>query len=204
MGALPRWLQAGGASIHQCSNRNMAHSKLLLKPSSALGPFIESFWWSNSVKGSISSREHVLPTGQMHLVFRLSGPPLRLFNSNDDLEGKTTLDPVVGGARSSFYAKEIGASVVSIGAQLRPGAAQALFGVSAAELAERHTSLCDLWGTHGRSALDQICSVKGPLQQLTKLDSLLSARLRPATGLHATVAHVVFHPTSRGVTYDDS
>ena len=166
----------------------MTVATIQLRPSAALQPLVKQLWRSESPAHTPGSREHVLPTGQMHVVFRLSGPALRIFTGNADLEGSVTHDPVVGGARSAFYAKELGAPVVSIGAQLQPGAAQALFGVSAAELAERHTSLCDLWGTQARSAFERISEARSPHQQLATLESLFTARLPRMTGLHPAVA----------------
>jgi AraC-like DNA-binding protein len=166
----------------------MAAPTIQLRPSPTLQPFVTQFWWSEAAACAPGSREHVLPTGQMHLVFRLRGPPLRVFAGEQDTQGQVINDPVVGGARSGFYAKEIGASVVSLGAQLRPGAALLLFGVSAAELAGRHTSLCDLWGAGGRSVLEQISAANSPQQQLAALERLLVARLPPMKCLHPAVA----------------
>jgi len=143
----------------------------------------------------------MLPSGEMHLVFRLDGPALRIFRTPDDLVGTVTREPVVGGARSAFYVKEVGASVLSIGAQLRPGAAQALFGLSASELAGVHTPLPLLWGATGASALDRIASAPTPQAQLAELDALLCARLRTAWALHPQVAHAL-NSFEQGVRID--
>jgi len=133
----------------------------------------------------------------MHLVFRLAGPRLRLFSTADDLVGTTIGEPVVGGARSSYYIKETGLPVLTVGAQLRPGAALALFGVSAAELAGAHTPLSMLWGANGDSALNQLADAGragaggGPMAQLAALDALLCARLPQLRGLHPQVAQAL-------------
>ncbi|MFS2055695.1 AraC family transcriptional regulator, partial [Variovorax sp. CT11-76] len=70
--------------------------------------FVRQVWaWAPGAEGTgverPGAREHVLPTGGMHLVFRLSGPPLRLFDHAADTEGHTCGHAIVGGARSSFY-----------------------------------------------------------------------------------------------------
>jgi AraC-like DNA-binding protein len=83
----------------------------------------------------------------------------------------------VGGARSCFYAKEIGVEVVSIGAALRPGVAQILFGASAVELAQRDTPLYDLSGLRANDAMEQLLDVPSPQQQLKVLGNLLAAQL---------------------------
>ena len=56
-------------------------------PSPALRPFVRILWVSEGDRGSASGaeqREHVLPTGEVHIVFRLAGPALRLFDGPDD------------------------------------------------------------------------------------------------------------------------
>lgn len=169
----------------------MTAKTLQLLPSPTLQPFVQQLWWNETSGSPTGSREHVLPTGQMHLVFRLSGPALRLFKGDQDLQGQTLRDPVVGGARSSFYVKELAAPVISIGAQLRPGAAQALFGVSAAELAGRHTSLCDLWGSRAHAVFDRLATAPTPQQQLQILQALLAERLPSVKGLHPAVAQAL-------------
>lgn len=164
---------------------------LTAAPHVSLRPFIGQLWVSGSAQQAAAAREHVLPTGQMHLVFRLSGPPLRIFRDANDLAGSTITGPVVGGARSSFYVKEIGAPVLSVGVQLLPGAAQALFGVSAAELADRHTPASELLGAHADSILQQLSEERDPVRQLLRLESLLAARLPRVHGLHPGVAEIL-------------
>jgi AraC-like DNA-binding protein len=162
-----------------------------IAPSAALRPFIGTLWVSRSDARAAGAREHVLPTGQMHLVFRLAGPPLRVFRDAGDLAGSVVKGPVVGGARAGYYVKEVGAPVLSVGVQLLPGAAQALFGVSAGELAGRHTPLAELWGAHADSVLQQLSEPSSPRQQLILLESLLAARLPRVHGLHPGVAQVL-------------
>src|SRR5262245_43885762 len=100
------------------------------EPRAQLRPFVETLWAMDETADRPSGtarREHVLPTGLMHLVFRLSDDPLRLFHGAEDRSGETIGDAIVGGARASFYVREFSRPLCSVGAQLRPGAAQALF-----------------------------------------------------------------------------
>lgn len=166
----------------------------VLLPPAALQPFVKRLWYSEGELQPGVQREHVLPTGQMHLVFRLDGPALKVFSGPEDAFGTTFREPVVGGPRSAFYVKESGAAVTSIGVQLLPGAALGLFGVSAGELAERHTPLSDLWGAPGRSALDQIAQHTDPLARLTVLESLLLQRLPRIRAMHPAVAELLARP----------
>ncbi len=163
----------------------------LIVPRPALRPLIGQLWASTSTGQAAGSREHVLPTGQMHIVFRLAGPPLRMYADAADTLGSVITTPVVGGARTSFYCKEVAGPVMSVGVQLLPGAAQALFGVSAAELAGGHVPLPDLWGASADSVLQQLSEQSHPRRQLARLESLLAARLLPQSGLHPAVAQAL-------------
>ena len=160
-------------------------------PRLSLRPFVESLWASdetNQSKCALPSREHVLPTGLMHLVFRLGSEPLRLFRDAEDTTGRAVADALVGGARASFYIRESSGALYSVGAQLRPGAAQALFDVPAGELAEQHTPLQDLWGQSVTSIRDRLSERDSPDARLDDLEAVLAARLPVIHGLHPAVA----------------
>jgi hypothetical protein len=131
----------------------MPSGRLVLSraPRPILQPFVETLWAVEATSASPSAparREHVLPTGQMHLAFRLSGDPLRLFVGANDTTGYLVGDAVVGGARVSHYIRLVQPGC-SVGAQLHPGAAETLFGVPADEIAGRHTPLPGFLGPRG-------------------------------------------------------
>lgn len=140
---------------------------------------------------SVTRREHVLPTGAMHLVFRLSGPPLRLFRDGEDNFGEALGYAIVGGARSAFYARDVSVPARSVGAQLLPGAASALFGVPADALAGQHTPLDALWGREAALALEQLHAAAMPMRQLAVLETLLLAKLSAAPAVHPAVAQAL-------------
>lgn len=147
-------------------------------PRPALRPFVETLWVTDETheqQPAATRREHVLPTGLMHLVFRLANDPLRLFKDASDTVGETVGDALVGGARTSFYIREFSRPLCSVGAQLHPGAAQALFGMPADELAGRHTRLDDLWGQAVASIHEQL--TESPVEQrLDVLEAILAER----------------------------
>jgi AraC-like DNA-binding protein len=133
-------------------------------------------------------REHVLPTGTVHLALRLAGPPLRLFAGTDDPRGTAFGHAVVGGVRTAFYAREAGTPGYSVGAQLEPAACRALFGATAQDLAQRHTPLGDLWGPAAGLLIEQLQAGPDATDQLALLEQWLLARLRPASAMHPGVA----------------
>ncbi|MDM0048040.1 AraC family transcriptional regulator [Variovorax sp. J22R115] len=166
-------------------------------PRPSLRPFVRSMWAADpgpvgAAAGEASLREHVLPTGDMHLVFRLSGPPLRLFVDAVDSVGYTVGYAIVGGARSAFYARDVSVATGSVGVQFRPGVARALFGMPADELAERHTPLDALWGAQASEALERVHEAGTPAARLTVLEDLLNERLEPQPrAMHPAVAQAL-------------
>jgi AraC-like DNA-binding protein len=162
-------------------------------PRPELRPFVKTLWASEpSGEASVRSglRERVLPTGDMHIAFRLNRP-LRLFRDVDDVSGETIGHAVIGGVRETFCVKEISTPVCTVGAQLRIGAAEMLFGIPAEELAGRHTLLDDVWGRSAALILEQLSDARACERQLDIFESILIARLPAVRRLHPAVAHAL-------------
>jgi AraC-like DNA-binding protein len=169
-------------------------NRLTRPPRPTLRPFIQSVWAIDEAGGTHPddpAREHVVPTGAMHLVFRLSNDALRLYDNDEDGEGRVVSTAVVGGARARFYIRDISTPLCSVGAQLRPGAARLLFGAHAGELAERHTALEDLWGGRVASMRDRLGGTASLEARLDALEQLLAERLPAVHGLHPAVARAM-------------
>lgn len=149
-------------------------------PQPSLQSLVERLWAIDpdpEVVTAAADRERVLPTGQMHVAFRLSGGPLRLFAHDSDPTGFSVGDALVGGARTSCYIRGVSTPARSVGALLRPGAAEALFGVPAHELAERHTPLDDLWPGETGWILEQLASAPTLHRRIDRLEAILAAQL---------------------------
>lgn len=170
-------------------------SMLLTRPPRPiLRPFVKTLWAMDQPTSPVSviaNRERVLPTGTMHLVIRLSNHPLCLF---DDVRDRTKREigyALVGGARSSYYVRDISQPASSVGAQLHPGASEFLFGVPAGELAGRHTPLEELWGHAAVETRERIPDGGSLERWLDIFEALLVARLPRVHGLHPAVAHAL-------------
>ena len=156
-------------------------------PCPALRPFVQVLWASDGAgpaRGA-GAREHVLPTGLAQLVVRSSPEPIVIF------EGGLPLSlghAVLGGARSTYYAKDVSAPSMAVGATLLPGAPSMLFGVGADELAERHTRLDDLWGGNVERLRERLAEHRSAAARITELETYLLQRLPYARPLHAAVA----------------
>ncbi|HUE82992.1 MAG TPA: helix-turn-helix domain-containing protein [Pyrinomonadaceae bacterium] len=159
-------------------------------PHPVLRPFVRTVWAIDALDPSApcAERERVLPTGLMHLVFRLSDVPLRLFDNISDFTGHSLGFTMVGGARSSSYIRDTSVPSASVGALLNPGASEPLFGVTSDELAERHTPLDELWGGLAAEVRERLLEAESLNHQLGLFENLLMTRLPRVQGLHPAVA----------------
>ena len=177
-------------------------------PHPQLAGLIKTVWFSapaQSGSARAQSREHVLPTGLMHLVFRLDGPAVRVFKDAADEAGRALGHTLVGGARAGFYAKDVSATAQAVGVQLLPGAAQALLGLPADELAGRHVGLEDVWGSSAGLMREQLLAAPSPQEKLRTLETLLLQRLasKPQQGANPAVARAL-RQLGRGMRVEEA
>jgi AraC-like DNA-binding protein len=167
---------------------------LIREPPLPLRSFIKTLWVGRDTADETAevgtTRERMLPSGAMHLVLRLAGPPIRLFRDVADRVGVDLGHAVVGGMRTGFYLRDKAPAHV-IGIELRPGMDARLLGASAAELAERHTPLEDLWGRAARELRERLVEPSTLAEQLELFASLLARRFAPVRAMHPAVAHAL-------------
>jgi AraC-like DNA-binding protein len=161
----------------------------------ALRPYVALLWSSQSEGRPLGAeRELMLPNGGMHVAVRLSDAPLRLYDGADGAQRRAIGHGVVGGARASAYVRDVSEAACSVGAVLRPGAARALFGVPADELAHGHTVLSDLWGDAAVVLRQRVAEETSPERRLARFEALLASQLRAAgriRGVHPAIAHAL-------------
>jgi AraC-like DNA-binding protein len=160
-------------------------------PRPALRPFVKALWATDGARTSYASRERVLPTGTMHLVFRLSERPLRLYDGDRDDVGHTVGTAIVGGARTGFYVRDISDPSPTVGMQFHAGAAELILGVPADELAERHTRLEDLWGKEALFARERLIEERDLHRRLDLFEAIVATRLPRVRGVHPAVVHAI-------------
>lgn len=158
-----------------------------------LRPWIETVWvCARPPAAPAHAREHSLPSGAAHLAVRLDGPPLRTYADAGDAVGRGHGPAVLAGARAGYCIKDTAQPAASVGAVLRPGAALALFGVSAAELEGRHVGLDELCGAGAAGELyERLAADADPLRRRRAFEAFLGARLRPVRGLDPQIVRAV-------------
>lgn len=164
---------------------------VIREPRPALRPFVRRLWAIEPdplPRMAVSQRERVLPTGFMHVVFRLSEHPVRVLADDGDRVGRLVGHAVVGGARDCSYIRDVSEPVTSVGAELHPGASAILLGAPADELAHRHTPLDALWGQGAAEMRQRLCAARSMDARLDLFESMLADRLPRMRGLHPAVA----------------
>lgn len=149
-------------------------------PHPALAGLVRSVWLSATATPQAlpaAPREWMMPSGEMHLVLRLAGPPIRVFDHLDDHVPQNLGYAVVNGARTGAYAKAVAAGSSSIGIQLWPGASLALLGLPADELAGRHVQLDDIWGASAGLLREALLAAPSAEGKLRCLETALMQRL---------------------------
>jgi AraC-like DNA-binding protein len=162
-------------------------TRLRRAPHCRLRPFVKALWAIDERGTEVPPhQEHVVPTGDMHLVFRLSGEPLRLI----DVTGvaHTLGCAVIGGVRERFYAREVAGPTRSVGVQLHPFAAAALLGAPAQAFAGRHVRVDELWGRDASTVHERLSDAAGPSAQLAILEETLGQRLDERCRVHPAVS----------------
>ncbi len=160
------------------------------EPAPALRPFVRTLWLLDTTTMAVGGRERVLPTGSMHLALRLSGAPFTLFEDASTGASESAGLGVIGGPRSGPYVRNLSPGR-SVGVQFEPGAASLLFRVPAHELAERHTSLGDLWGNEASELRERLASIDDSAAVLEAMERFLLARLPRVHGIDPAIAHAL-------------
>ena len=153
----------------------------------ALRSWVENIWLCESAR---SRRERAIPAGAMHLAIRVDGPALRLYADECDRNGREVDRAVIGGAHPRYYIKQT-APGRTAGVQLKPGATRALFGISAARLAQCHVPLRSFWGDAAGRLRQRLAGLAAADEQIEALEEAMLMQLRPIRALHPQVAHAL-------------
>jgi AraC-like DNA-binding protein len=170
-------------------------SSIQRAPIPVLRPFIQLLRASrHQVSGEgllLADRERMIPSGCMHVVFRFSEQPIRIFKSIEDPAGDAFYGGVAAGARGAYYVKDIARGASTVGALLQPGACPAMFGIPADEISTRHVALQDLWGNAALSLYNRLQETSDFEQRLQLFELFLAERLPRVCGIHPAIAHAL-------------
>lgn len=160
----------------------------LQAPATMLRPWVECLWATGAADSpTAGSREWVMPDGRAHIAIRLGKHPLGVYDTAQDAQPRWIADAVLAGPHDRAYLKDTACVPGSVGALLRVGALQALFGLHAPDLLNQHVPLVKVW-PDVTATIARINAAATPGERIACLEAALLARLRPAHGLHPQVA----------------
>jgi AraC-like DNA-binding protein len=151
----------------------------------ALGALVQTMWTSEG-RGGAGALDRTLPTGCVHVVFRLSDEPLRVADDEGAAFVSVGRD-VVGGPRITAYLRARSRGT-TVGVQLHAGAARAVLGVPADSLRGRHHALEDVVGRRFGALRERLLEAPSAEARLEQLEATLAGRARDAAEGHPSVA----------------
>jgi AraC-like DNA-binding protein len=154
-------------------------------PAPLAGPV--GYFWSLADAPS-HSRERVIPSGTVEIVFNLYEDAFRIQRPGTGEEPTRFGGAIVSGPYGRAFGVETRAHASIVGVHLEPGGAASILGVPAGELTDRHVELEDLWGRSARELRERLCAAKNARQRFRILEGALLGRLSPRSRMRGEVA----------------
>lgn len=159
----------------------------LHRPRPPLDRFIECFWHLDGDTPG-HTRERLLPTGSVSIVFKLRDDRIRVFADDTDPCGENLGQSVVIGPYARYFVLDTSRPRASVGIYFRPGGASALLGESAHAFANRHVALGNVWGRAAAELSERLSAPTTPEAAFSLVEQTLIARLREPPRQHPAVA----------------
>ena len=155
-----------------------------------LSRFVECIWYS-ARRVSSHPRERALATGAVTLIIRLEGEPLRIFDSDADVQGRCFRESLVWGPRGSHVVTDTARRGAVVGVQFKPGGAGPVLGLPASELTGVHVSLSDVWGAAARRLRENLLDAPTTEILFQRLEIELLARISRRRFPHPAATHAL-------------
>jgi AraC-like DNA-binding protein len=159
-------------------------------PQTPLSTFVECLWF---YQGAVPthSRERLLPSGEIEIVFNLKDDRIRIHDRKNVDDLLSFRGAVLVGAQSEYFVIDTCQQQCVMGVHFRPGGAFPFLGLPADEVRDQHVSLETLWGAEAidlRERLLEIPDVETRFHLLERF--LLTRALRPLE-TNAAVAYAI-------------
>jgi AraC-like DNA-binding protein len=161
-----------------------------LVPAAPLDAIVALLWWSHRTEAYMAT-EHMLPSGSTQLVIALHEQPIAWSAAGNDKQWQRWTGAIVHGPQSRYYRAGPKPAGTVMGVAFRPGAAGAILGVPATELADRHVTLDALWGNGARELQERLALCPDANSALRLLELALRARLKRPLLMHSALTHAL-------------
>jgi AraC-like DNA-binding protein len=177
-------------------------SYIVHPPAPPLAGLIECFWALTDAPSH--SRERVVPSGTIEMVFNLHEDEFRIQRPADGAEEWARFHgSIVSGAYGQAFGVETRAHASIIGVHFRPGGAAPVLGIPAGELADAHVALDALWGRRAVDLRERLADAAGPSERFRILEQALIDGLVPLSDMRAEVAFALGRLGAPGVEVRD-
>jgi AraC-like DNA-binding protein len=160
------------------------------RPSAPLSSAVDCIWWSSRSDDSRVT-EHMLPSGQAHLIFSLHQSPITWAPPDRHLDLRSWTRGIVHGPQSSYYVTGPKPKGRVIGVSFQAGMAGAILGVPLDELQDQHVCIEDIWGSRAMELRERLATAPTPQAAIDLLERDLIARMQRPLLLHPAVAQAL-------------
>ncbi len=154
-------------------------------PCAPLDRFIENLWYYEGYT-SLHQRERILPTGTFELVFNLLHNELRIYGKDNAVNSRLP-GALVAGPYGTYFVTDSAEEACVMGVHFKPGGAFPFLDPPAAELADAHFDLRDIWGTAAEELRARLATAPSIEQRFALLERALLARLAVDRTRHPAV-----------------
>ena len=156
-------------------------------PPPPLAGLVDYFW--SLTDAPSHSRERVIPSGTVEIVFNLYEDEFRIHRPTGSGEECARLrGAVTSGAYGTAFGVETRAHTSIVGVHFKPGGSASILGVPAGELADTHVELEALWGHRAVELRDRLSAAADPAQRFRILERALIGMLPPSVNMRGEVA----------------
>jgi len=160
------------------------------RPAAPLNAAVDCIWWSSRSDDS-RVREHMLPSGQAHLIFSLHHSPITWAPPGCHTEFRTWTRGIVHGPQSAYYVTGPKPKGRVIGVSFHAGTAGPILGVPLDELQDRHICIEDIWGSRATELRERLATAPTAQAAIDILECDLIAGMQRPLLLHPAVAHAL-------------
>lgn len=147
-----------------------------------------ALFWSDEGYNPPHTKERVLPSGTMELIFNLIGDEIRESDRRDQSRLRSFRGSFICGARSGYFALDGVQRLSVVGVHFKPGGASPFLGLSARELLDANVPLNALWGPRAGELHERLLEAETPGLRFRILERTLLARMGTSPTPHPAVA----------------
>jgi len=159
-------------------------------PCAALSRHVERFWFSRRAHAQ-EYGEHALPSGNIQMIFLLHEASILCLPQPDSRPPLRWSRSIVHGPQWRHFQSGAKPAGVTVGVCFHPGGAEAILGVPATELTDRHVPLEQLWGVRAEEMRERLAHADEPAAVFRVLEAQLLARLKHPLSIHPAVTHAL-------------